>query len=211
MWGNAFLVSPVVTAGDTCKDVRFPRGIWYNYWTDERVEGGRRLTVMAGLDRIPLFVRAGSIIPMAPLMRYSDERPLDSLIVEIYPSDSIASSATLYEDDGATLGYQRGECARTLIACTSPRTHGGAPGSVTIGALTGDFQGRVGERTYILEIHDVRREPDRVRCNEGILRAFSPFTASLQKEDGFWYERNDHRLQVRLHCDTGKLYRIDIE
>ena len=211
MWGNAFLVSPVVAAGDTSKELRFPRGIWYDYWTDERIEGGRRLTVSAGLDRLPLFVSAGSIIPMAPVMRYSDERPLDSLIVEIFPSDSIATSASVYEDDGITLGYQRGECARTLIACTSSRIYGDAPGSVTIGATEGDFQGKIGERTYILDIHHVLREPHGVRSNGTILKAASATDASVKKQDGFWYERNDHRLWVRLRCNTGKTYRIDID
>ena len=79
-------------------------------------QGGQSITVPTPLETMPLFVKAGSIIPMQPKMNYTDERPLDTLILAIYPSRGKEARFTLYEDDGKTLAYQSGNYGQTLIA-----------------------------------------------------------------------------------------------
>ena len=79
---------------------------WYNYWTNEAIEGGQKLTVSTTLNRIPLFVRAGSIVPYGPEVQYTSEKKWDNLTLCIYPGNN--GSFTLYEDEGDNYNYENG-------------------------------------------------------------------------------------------------------
>jgi alpha-glucosidase (family GH31 glycosyl hydrolase) len=145
---SEMLVAPVHVQGATSRQVELPAGKpWINYWTHESIAGGTTPTVTAPIDQVPLFVKAGSIIPMGPEMRYVDEKPANPLTLDIYPAGK--SSYTLYEDDGASTDYQRGAFARTQF--TSDITGGNAV--VEIGAARGTYSGKPGNRTYILKIN----------------------------------------------------------
>jgi alpha-D-xyloside xylohydrolase len=107
MFGPAFLVAPVTEQGQTTKQVYLPAGTdWFNYWTNERVHGGQTITVDAPIDTLPLFVKAGSILPLgAPIESTREVQKLAKL--KIYPgADSIF---TLYNDDGLTYDYEKGD------------------------------------------------------------------------------------------------------
>ncbi len=106
-FGDWFLVAPAADTYDTVVEVWLPANTtWYDYSTGERYEGGangKTITVAAALEEIPVFVKAGAIVPMGPDIEYADEKPLDPLTLDIYPSGT--SSYTLYEDDGETRQY----------------------------------------------------------------------------------------------------------
>ncbi len=106
-YGDYFLVAPAADTKDTVVSVWLPpKTTWYNYYTGERYEGGengKTIRVAAKLDEIPVFVKAGAIIPMGPEVDYADEKPLDPLTLDIYAKGE--SSFTLYEDDGQTREY----------------------------------------------------------------------------------------------------------
>jgi alpha-D-xyloside xylohydrolase len=106
MFGPAFLVAPVTDQGATTRSVYLPAGVdWYNYWTNERVHGGRMITVNAPIDRLPLFVRAGSIVPLGePILSTNQPQKLEKL--RIYPG--VNADFTLYDDDGRTYAYENG-------------------------------------------------------------------------------------------------------
>lgn len=106
MFGPSIMVSPVTRPSARERDVYLPRGIWYDFWTGEQVVGGRWVTASAPLERIPLHVRAGAIIPLAPVKESAGGR-LEELELRIYPGSS--GSFLLYEDDGESYGYERGE------------------------------------------------------------------------------------------------------
>jgi alpha-glucosidase len=106
MCGDAFLVAPVIEAGATHRSTYLPAGVWYDFWTDERLSGPARVEVEAPLERLPLFVRAGSVVPMVPPMQYVGERPVDRLTLHVYPGDG---ESQLYEDDGRTWAFRDGE------------------------------------------------------------------------------------------------------
>ena len=91
------------------REVYLPEGQWYDWYTHELFEGGRYVNVDAPLDRIPLFVRAGSIIPTTDVMQYIGEKPDATIYINVYPGKGKDIDFTLYEDDGESLGYQRGE------------------------------------------------------------------------------------------------------
>jgi alpha-D-xyloside xylohydrolase len=106
MFGPAFLVAPVTEQGATSREVYLPAGTdWTNYWTNERIKGGQSVTVAAPIDTIPLFVRAGSIIPMGTPVESTHQAQAISK-VRVYPGAN--GDFTLFSDDGTTYAYEKG-------------------------------------------------------------------------------------------------------
>jgi len=127
MFGPAFLVAPVTEQGATSRDVYLPAGTdWYNYWTNQRATGGQTITVDAPIDTIPLFVRAGSIVPLgAPVESTHESQAIEH--VRVYPGAD--SSFTLFSDDGKTYAYENGAGAVTHLHWNDANqqlTHDGA-------------------------------------------------------------------------------------
>jgi alpha-glucosidase len=108
--GPFLLAAPVVEAGLTVRRLYLPAGgPWFDYWSASVFSGGQVVSVAAPLDRLPLLVRAGAIIPSGPSLRWVGEKAPDALTLDIYPVHGVApSSFTLYQDDGVTLAYVSG-------------------------------------------------------------------------------------------------------
>ena len=105
MYGPAILVAPVTEQGATSRSVYLPAGSdWYNYWTNERIKGGQTITAVAPIDTLPLFVRAGSIIPLGTTVLSTSEKQ-DIAKVRVYPGAS--GDFTLFSDDGTTYAYEK--------------------------------------------------------------------------------------------------------
>lgn len=119
---------------------------WYNYWTNEAIEGGQKLTVSTTLNRIPLFVRAGSIVPYGPEVQYTSEKRWDNLTLCIYPGNN--GSFTLYEDEGDNYNYENE--AYTEI----PMNWDNASRILTIGARKGEYNGMLQKRQFIVKTID---------------------------------------------------------
>ncbi len=106
LWGSHILVAPVVEKNATSRRVYLPRGIWFDFWTGDRVDGGKEIDRAVDLATIPLYVRAGAILPMGPVKQYTDE-PVDSpLSITVYPGADGAFD--VFEDDGRSFEYRRG-------------------------------------------------------------------------------------------------------
>lgn len=106
LWGDSFLVAPIYEKGATQRSVYLPQGAWWNYWTSEHTDGGRQLPFKAGLEELPLFVKAGSIIPMGPVKQFSGEESDAPVTLRIYPG---ANGRFLwYDDDGSSFEYENG-------------------------------------------------------------------------------------------------------
>lgn len=106
LWGDSFLVAPVYEKGATQRSVYLPQGAWWNYWTSEHLEGGRQLSVKAGLDELPLFVKAGAIVPMGPVKQFSGDGSEAPVTLRVYPG---ANGRFLwYDDDGSSFEYETG-------------------------------------------------------------------------------------------------------
>jgi alpha-glucosidase (family GH31 glycosyl hydrolase) len=150
LWGDDLLVAPVTREGATAWPVYLPAGVWYDFWTGARHEGPAGITVDAPLERLPLLVRAGAILPLGPVVQHTGERPLDEIALRIFPPErpDTASRFELYEDDGRSLGYRQGRYALTTFEC--------APGpegvTVRIGESTGDRSVVPAGRRYRLEL-----------------------------------------------------------
>ena len=107
MFGPSFLVAPVYEYGARSRDVYFPdcEG-WYDFYTNEFIAGGRSEVVDAPYDRMPLYLRAGSIVPMGPEIQWSDEKPAD--VIDLYIYQGADGSFTLYEDENVNYNYEKG-------------------------------------------------------------------------------------------------------
>jgi alpha-D-xyloside xylohydrolase len=140
LFGPSLLVNPVTKAHATQRSVYLPRGAWYDFWTGERLEGGRRIEAPAPYERLPLYVRAGSILPMGPELQYTGEKPADPLTLWVYTGAD--ASFDLYEDDGVTYGYEKGEFA------TIPLRWNDDARTLTIGARVGSYPGMLGTREF---------------------------------------------------------------
>lgn len=112
MFGPAFLVAPVTEQGQTEKNVYLPTGDWYNYWTNEKLSGGRWVKVAAPVEQIPLFVRAGSIVPFGADIQ-STATPQAIRELRVYPGKD--ATFALYEDDGRTYDYEKGVGNTTVL------------------------------------------------------------------------------------------------
>jgi alpha-D-xyloside xylohydrolase len=108
MFGKSFLVAPITEPGVTQWDVYLPKSTsWYNFWTGKRFTGGQTVKADAPQDKIPLFVKAGSIVPMGKFMQYTSEKPMDTLEIRIYPGAD--GQFTLYSDEGNNYNYEKGK------------------------------------------------------------------------------------------------------
>lgn len=107
LYGRDILVAPVVEKGATSRSLYLPPGIWFDFWTQEKQNGGREIVRDVDLATMPLYVRAGAVIPMGPVKQYTAEKVDEPLTLWIYPGADGKSS--LYEDDGETFDYHKGQ------------------------------------------------------------------------------------------------------
>jgi len=128
------MVAPVLKQNATSRELYLPQSpVWYNFWTGEALKGARKLDADAPLDRIPLFVRAGSIIPMGPEIQYANQAPAGPIDLRIYPGAD--GSFSLYKDSGDGYAYQKGEHAIIPIRWDNSTS------TLTIGARQGSYPG----------------------------------------------------------------------
>ena len=140
LFGPAILVSPVYTQGATSRTVYLPKATWYDFWTGEKLEGSKRIEADAPLNKLPLFVRAGSIVPMGPAMEWSTEKPADPIELRIYPGAD--GDFTLYEDENDNYNYKKGEHATIALHWDD------AAKTLTLGAREGSFPGMLTEHAF---------------------------------------------------------------
>jgi alpha-D-xyloside xylohydrolase len=140
LFGPALMVNPVTTSGATSRSVYLPSGIaWYDFWTGVKSNGGQTIQTDAPIEKMPLFVKAGSIVPMGPLIQYATESS-DPIELRVFPGAN--GSFTLYEDEGDNYNYESG--ARATI----PFTWDEAAQQLTIGQRSGSFPGMLANRTF---------------------------------------------------------------
>jgi alpha-glucosidase/alpha-D-xyloside xylohydrolase len=112
LWGRDLLVAPVVEKGATSRRVYLPEGAWFDWWTGEKLAGRRWIERPVDLATLPLYARAGAIIPLDPLRHYTSQTVTEATTVRVYPGAD--GQFVLYDDDGQSLGYRDGSDARTV-------------------------------------------------------------------------------------------------
>jgi alpha-D-xyloside xylohydrolase len=140
LFGPAILVNPVTEPGATSRRLYLPQATWYDFWTGASIQGGRTVDAPAPIDRIPLYVRAGSIVPLGPDVEYAAEKPADPLELRIYRGAN--GTFTLYEDENDNYNYEKGAHA-TITFSWNDADH-----LLTVGDRTGTFPGMLETRTF---------------------------------------------------------------
>ena len=140
MFGPALMACPVSEYKARSRSVYFPQGGWYDFYSNKYIQGGQALTVDAPYERIPVFVRAGSILPIGPQMQWSDEKLADLIHILVY--EGADGQFTLYEDEGTNYNYEKGKYA--TITFTYDDTHR----QLTISKRKGSFKGMLKERKF---------------------------------------------------------------
>ena len=150
VFGSQMIVNPIVTPGDKItglvqQELWIPKGEWVEKDTGTHLTGPAQIERNFSIAQVPVYVRAGAIVPMAPPMQYTSQKPVDPLIVMVYPlKDGEASTYSLYQDSGDTRAYQTGQFARTELSAVEK----GNELTITIGAVRGIYPGMKTERTY---------------------------------------------------------------
>lgn len=137
MFGPALMVCPVYTYKARSRSVYFPEGLWYDFYTGESFAGGLRKTVDAPYERIPLYVRGGSIIPAGEVVQSTADVQKD---LTLYVYQGADASFTLYEDNGTTYDYEKGQCS------TVDFHYNHSEGTLAIGPRQGAYPGMISER-----------------------------------------------------------------
>ena len=124
-----------------------PKGAaWYDFWTGQRYSGGQSVTLQTSFDRVPMFVRAGSILPLGPEMQYVGEKPWDNLEMRVYPGAD--AQFTLYEDEGDGYNYEKGAYT-TILFSWNDRSR-----TLTIGDRKGQYPGMLQSRQFTVVLPD---------------------------------------------------------
>jgi len=140
MYGPAFLVSPVTEPDATTRHLYLPSATWYDFWTGSVQSGGRSIDAAAPIDKLPLYVRAGSILPLGPDLEWASQKPVDPLELRIYRGAD--GSFTIYEDEGDTYNYEKGQYATIALNWDDTRK------TLSIGDRKGTFPGMLKDRTF---------------------------------------------------------------
>jgi alpha-D-xyloside xylohydrolase len=140
MYGPAILVNPVTEPGANSRHLYLPSAKWYDFWTGASAEGGKFVDAPAPIERMPLYVRAGSIIPLGPEEEYSTQKPADPIELRIYPGED--GDFTVYEDENDSYNYEKGQYA------TIPIHWNDASRVLTVGERKGSFPGMLENRTF---------------------------------------------------------------
>lgn len=194
--GEDFLVAPVFTDTDVRNGIYLPEGQWVDYWTGALYDGGRVVDGYAApLDTLPLFVRAGAVVPQGEVARNASLVPEDSPItLDVYPQGE--SSFELYEDDEVTRAYAEGAASRQTFTVTAPEQDGGDV-VVTIGEREGEYAGKADARPYALDVH-TGSAPDAVSVDGAPLDEVADAAALDAAETGWFYDADARGGVVRV-------------
>jgi alpha-D-xyloside xylohydrolase len=145
MFGPSLMVAPVTSYGARSREVYLPAGAdWVDFHTGDRYRGGAPVVVQAPLYRIPVFVKEGAVLATGPVTQYVDEKPDAPLLLQVYAGAS--GETSLYEDDGVTNAYARGEYSRI------PVSYDDKTGVVTIGERVGKYEGMPARREFRVRV-----------------------------------------------------------
>jgi alpha-glucosidase (family GH31 glycosyl hydrolase) len=187
MFGPSLMVCPVTVKGALSQSVYFPGGEWIDYETGERITGRQYKSFLTPLEVLPLYVRAGAIIPMQPEMQWVDEFPADVLTLDVYPSG--ASGYELYEDDGETMNYAEGVFSRTRFTSTLTSEGWTFTADPPVGAYTPP------RHAYLIKAL-LDAKPDTVSENGKPLLEWDTLD-EVQQQTGWFYDVATHRLWVK--------------
>jgi alpha-glucosidase len=140
------------------EEVQLPPGDWYDYWTSQRLSSKNKITLHPALDEMPLYVRAGAIIPTQAVVQNTGEKPAGPLELRVYAGENCRGS--LYQDDGHSFAYQRGELLRVNYSCQV------SPASITITSATEKNSFQPWWNTAEITVYGANTQPKELRLGD---------------------------------------------
>jgi alpha-glucosidase len=190
--GNDILVAPVLSEGTTSRSVYFPPGDWYEFASSKRYRGDTTFTVATPIESIPFFVRAGAAVPTQQIIQYTDQAPVDPLLLFVYPP-SLGGTGTseYYEDDGVSFRYQSGEYLRRKI---EQRYESGKL-TIALGPCEGTYA--PADRGLILQVA-LNRHPREVHVDGFVTREQTEVTGR-QSRPSWHFDEKTGFLSILMH------------
>ena len=155
LFGRDFFVAPVVTEKVDAEEFRLPPGDWFDFWTGQKHSSAEQISLHPRLDETPLYVRSGAIVPMQPLVQSTNEKPDGPLELRVYPGSDCHGS--LYQDDGISFAYQKGDFLRVNYSCLL------SPGSLTVTSTIDRNAFRPWWSSTELQIYAMNAKPKEIR------------------------------------------------
>ncbi len=204
--GKELLVAPITSPGfgkPVNREIFLPKGDdWFDFFTGKVYQGGQVISYNCPLDRMPLFVKAGSILPRAPAMEFTDQRPVDPLTIEVFAGK--AASFRLYEDDGNSLGYKKQAFAWTTLSYAPAEKSG--QHTITVSPVEGHYQGQPVTRRIRILVHGLLK-PSAVKVDGTVLNEKDPQTAT----GGWVWNVSEDILNIELPASLPVDKKIAIE
>jgi len=199
--GRDLLIAPVYRSQAASRGwrrgIHLPAGRWFDYADGRQLTAaadGRDIDYKVELKDLPVFVRAGSILPMYPAMLFDGEKPLDEVTFDLYPQGE--SHYSLYEDDGGSRKYEQGAFSTQAVTMQAPVSGGGAV-QVHIGPVDGTYQGQLAQRRYALRVLS-RKSPAAVTLDGRALPQVADAAALAQAGEGWYFDAQDRRGSVHV-------------
>jgi alpha-glucosidase (family GH31 glycosyl hydrolase) len=203
---SEILIQPITAAGTTQVAVRLPKGSsWVDYWTGKVYKGGSSPVVAAPIDKEPVFVKAGSIIPMGPVMQWVDQLPATPLTLDIYPGGQ--TSYTLYEDDGVTDQYAAGAFSTTQYV--SDNSSGEE--TLAIAAAVGSYSGELSSREYVLKINLQKVKPSSVTRDGTTETEYFSWADFQAAQEGWFYDAAAKVVWVKFTISTSTATKVALQ
>ena len=190
LFGNDLLVAPIVKDYDESRSVYLPKGTWIDYWTDRRYVGPTTIQVSAPLDKLPLFVRGGTVLPSQQDMQYTDQFPVDPLTLDVYPDGS--SAGEYYDDDGISFGYQKGAYYLQKMSVEE------SPSGVSVSMSTPGGSFRPPKRSLVMRIHLQSAQPRGVTAGGASLQQQASGKALNESTSGWMYDADFRTVWIKL-------------
>ena len=210
MLGEWLLVAPVFTSmkvnrGWRKEDIYLPAGRWVDYWDGRTIDGPATIdSYPVTLEKLPLFVRGGAIIPLYPEMLYDGQKPKDPLTFDVYPAG--ASQFELYEDDGVTRRYQQGESARQTVRCDAPPAGRAGDIVLRLEGARGWYRGMLLDRTYEFQVHTPLK-PKFVTLDDAPVLELTEPGAYAGAVSAWYYDAEDRRGIVHVRLPRQSVFR----
>jgi alpha-glucosidase (family GH31 glycosyl hydrolase) len=183
--GDGLMICPVVEAGATGRRIQLPQGTWHDFWSQESWQGPGEIEYPAPLDRLPILARGGTILPMGPVLQsIPDDHRFDNMQFHIWPP--YPASGWMYEDDGTTLNYTRGDWSRTQVTAEEDERRI----VVRIGAADGSYPGQPEIRQVELVLHHAK--------------ALSQVQVEGQPIQDWSHDPHKGETSIRLSCNVHK-------
>ena len=196
LWGDAFLVAPVTEPGVTSWPVNLPQGIWFDFFSGERLEGGQVLQRPVTIDTIPVLVKAGSFIPMTDSLHRTADYQGKALTLHYYADQSVATSQySMFEDDGVTPdSVAKGQYELLHFAATTENNRL----TLNFSREGGEYQGKPASRDLTLVLHNQRGKARKIYLDG----RYIPIVAQPQRfargDNIAWYDKANKQLHIKL-------------